>query len=374
MLQQATAASEVREEALRLLRAFAADPFWESDWAFNVTIFPRCVGPFDLLECLGVGGMSRVYRARRRGSLVEVALKVLHRCQGEGGELVDRFRWESEVLASLNHPAIVRFHEVGVDTRSGDLFLAMELVRGQQLLEYCNRRQAGLHDRLDLFLQICEATHHAHLRGFVHRDLKPDNVLVTQQGKAKILDFGIAQVLGHSDRSLDAPKTRWGMILGTQWYVSPEQVTFSHSVIDVRSDVHALGVLLFELLTGQHPFRVPSACWAQATRIIQEKVPIRLGAIRPQLRGDLELIVRKALEKAPARRYDSAEAFAQDVCAYLEQRPIRAQPVSVVNRMSRWMRRRSAMRMLPFRTRARNGTQGHADSAAQGRWDSTYAR
>jgi tetratricopeptide (TPR) repeat protein len=273
-----------------------------------------------------------------------VALKMMQ----DGGSTDERrvalFQREVEILARLRHPAIAAIHDAG-RTGSGRDFFVMELVRGVSLTEYVRLTQPPLAARLQLLCRACEAVHYAHQRGVIHRDLKPGNILIDGEGRPKILDFGLAR-LGNSAGKVRSASLEVGQILGTLPYMSPEQARVRpHGTlveIDVRSDVYSLGVILYELLTGQLPYEVSELAPHQAVEVICRQPPRRPGSIRRQLRGDLETILLKALAKEPGDRYDSAAELAEDLDRYLTHRPVRARPPSPAYLMGKWIRRHRA--------------------------------
>lgn len=317
----------------------------------------RVIGGFEVLELIGEGGMGDVYLARSILDNLSVALKVIKPGM-DTRQVIARFELESVTLQSMNHANIARYIDAGV-TDSGRAFFAMELVRGLPITEYCDRNRLRLDERLRLFLDVCSAVFHANQQGIVHRDLKPNNILVTQiDGKpiVKVIDFGVAKALTPT-KNLDTRFTLAIQWIGTPNYMSPEQARFS-SDVDTRSDVYSLGVLLFELITGSTPMRKANLTDCDfdgiRSRIIDEEVvrpshrltilaPIDLAAIcksvsmEPrqfvrQVRGDLDWIVLKAVEKARENRYSDPGKFADDVQAFLEHRPVTAHRPSIVGR------------------------------------------
>lgn len=293
-----------------------------------------CIGPFELVEVLGEGGSSTVFRAFRQSEGVrqEVALKLLARGLYTA-EARRQFRREREALARLRHPGIARLIEGGV-TDGGLAYIALELVDGQPITHYAREHGLGLRQRLGLFLQVCRAVESAHHALIVHRDLKPSNVLVTAEGEIKLLDFGIAKLL--DEELIGATCTQHGAL--TPAYAAPEQ--FAQQPITTATDVYALGILLDELITGRRraagdtatpPSRVDPPSLATAYRLAS---PPAAAPIRRKLRGDLDNIVLKAITAEPERRYGSAGALAEDIERHLDCQPVRAHPPS------RWYRTR----------------------------------
>lgn len=297
---------------------------------------PERIGAFRITGVLGRGGMGVVYRAVQDRPVRDVALKVL--APGFGGaEARARFAVEAEALGRLQHPGIAQIFEAGSYTSATDRpYLAMELVDGESLQAW-GKRQPSIEARVRMVVQIAEAVHHAHQKGLVHRDLKPSNVLVAADGRAKILDFGIARLVDE-DRGRTI-HTHTGQMLGTLAYMSPEQANGQSERVDVRADVYALGVIAYELLAGALPIDVRGGAVTQVLRRIAEEDPVPLGERDRQLRGDLQTIVAKALQKEPERRYDSAQAFADDLQRYLQNEPIRARPATTLYLVQRFTRR-----------------------------------
>jgi tetratricopeptide (TPR) repeat protein/predicted Ser/Thr protein kinase len=298
-------------------------------------------GSYRLVRLLGCGGMGAVYEAEQENPRRIVALKVI-KAGLASPELVRRFKLESQALGRLQHPGIAQVYEAGTaDTPFGPQpYFAMEFVRGEPLLQYADSHQLGTRQRLELIVRICEAVHHAHQRGIVHRDLKPDNILVDQAGQPRILDFGVARVTNS-----DVPMTHHtyaGQLVGTLAYMSPEQVSADPLDVDTQSDVYALGVILYELLANRLPYET-SGKLQDVVRAIQEEDPAPLGTINRIYRGDVEIIVAKALEKEKARRYESAAALAEDIRRYLRDEPIVARRPSTAYQLEKFARRNKAV-------------------------------
>jgi serine/threonine protein kinase len=323
-----------------------------------------CIGGFLLLRELGEGGFGLVFEAEQAEPIRRrVALKLIKRGMG-AHEFRQRFEAERQTLALMDHPHIARVLDAG-RSDDGRPFLVMELVEGEAITDFCERQRLDVRARLGLFVQVCEAIQHAHSKGIIHRDLKPSNVLVSlQDGRpfAKVIDFGIAKALGERG-DIDSAQTAVGMLIGTPAYMSPEQATGSRD-IDIRADIYALGVMLYELLTQRTPLDATTlrdANLFELQRIISEVEPLRpsdrlgrtddaqAGAalanrgeaerLRRLLRGELDWIVMKAIDKDRARRYQTASEFAADLRRFLEGRPVLAAPPSAVYRLRKFVRR-----------------------------------
>jgi non-specific serine/threonine protein kinase/serine/threonine-protein kinase len=327
--------------------------------ASGITPLGDCIGPYRVKERIGEGGFAEVWAAEQLQPVQRpVALKVL-KAGMDSQSVVQRFAAEQRTLARLQHPGIATVFDAGT-TPDGRPFLAMELVHGVPLLRYCDEHRLGLPARLSLLQQVCEAVHHAHQKAVVHRDLKPSNILVTDvdgHPRVKVIDFGIAKLLdGQADF------TRSGLFVGTPEYMSPEQAAGED--LDTRSDVHALGIVLYELLVGVRPFQARAGDLAgalQMQRLLLAAEPARpsqqvtasvdAGAVArarqiatPQalagrLRGELDWIVLKALERDRTRRYASPADLAADLGRHLRHEPVLAGPPSAVYRLRKFVRR-----------------------------------
>ena len=300
---------------------------------------PEQVGSYRIIRLLGEGGMGAVYLARQDKPARDVALKLI-RPNIASSKLMRRFEFEAEVLGRLQHPGIAQIYEAGTHD-SGDgvqPFFAMELVEGRSLRDYAERAGLSLRERLTLFAKVCDGVEHAHQKGVIHRDLKPANILVTHDGEPKILDFGIARATD-GDQKVTTMHTDVGALIGTLPYMSPEQVSGNPDDLDVRSDVYALGVVLYELLAGRLPYSVDNSSIYEAARIIREQEATRLSSVHTTLRGDVDTIVGKALEKEKERRYQSAAALATDIRRFLADETIVARPASTVYQLRKFARR-----------------------------------
>jgi eukaryotic-like serine/threonine-protein kinase len=307
---------------------------------------PSRIGPYLIDHVLGRGGMGAVYLARREGEpSARVALKVMRNGLDGDRVLLRRFAEERQILAALVHPGVARLLEGGV-TSDGHPWFAMEYVDGIPLNSYVETHALTLTERLQLFLQVVDAVSYAHRNLIVHRDLKPSNILVTADGTIKLLDFGIAKLLAPSVTG-DAPITRTGFQPFTPEYASPEQVL--GEPVTTSADVYALGVVLYELMTGQRPLdlaRSNPADWARLVRETVPKAPSAVAADGRALRGDLDTIVLMALRREPERRYASVDRLGDDVRRHLEQRPVLARSDSGMYRTMKFLRRQRAWVML----------------------------
>jgi len=296
---------------------------------------PTTLGPYRVLDVIGSGGMGIVYRAEQAEPRRQVAIKVL-RARLVADVDQRRFEREAELLGRLQHPGIAQVFELG-RTDDGATYLVMEYIEGQRLTRWADEQDLDRDDRLRLLADLGEAVHHAHLRGVVHRDLKPDNVLVTTEGRVKVIDFGVARALDRKNHA--TLETTAGQIVGTLAYMSPEQVRGEVGDIDARADVYALGVLAYQLLARRLPHELDRTTLAEAARLVVEVDPPLLGKVASDCRGDVEHIVCKALEKEPDRRYSSAAALAADIRRFLSDEPIVARPASTVYQLRKLARR-----------------------------------
>lgn len=313
------------------------------------------IGRYTLIRPIGEGGFGTVYLAGQTEPVKrQVALKIIKPGM-DSREIIARFEAERQVLALMDHPHIAKVHDAGT-TGSGRPYFVMEMVHGVPITNYCAGGGLGTKARLELFINVCAAVRHAHQKGIIHRDLKPSNILVSlHDGEpvVKVIDFGIAKAIG-PEWSGETLFTQYGRMIGTPQYMSPEQAEFNGLPLDTRSDIYSLGVILYELLTGTTPLegaRLRSAGYAGMQRMIREITPprpsVRLAELpepaRPvpsrELRGDLDWIVLKALEKDPGRRYESAGAMVDDLRRFLQHKPVEARPPGMAYLMLRFARR-----------------------------------
>jgi len=293
------------------------------------------IGPYELMQKIGEGGFGVVWLAEQsEPTRREVAIKLI-KPGIDSEEVLARFQREQQLLARLDHPGIARVFDIGL-TLEDRPYIVMELVRGVPITSYCRRHELGLKARIALFRQVCEALQHAHEKAVIHRDLKPNNILVAdgEEGvQPKIIDFGIAKALSHDGYPNLSWMTRQRRLIGTPVYMSPEQTT-PDAHTDARSDLYALGVLLHELIAGQPPFATDLPL-LEMLRHIREVEPVQSTGTG----GDLDWITLRCLEKDPERRYASAEALAEDLRCWQEGRPVSAHPPTRAYLMSRWLRR-----------------------------------
>ncbi|QDU65382.1 serine/threonine-protein kinase [Engelhardtia mirabilis] len=344
---------DLAREAERMLAAHATDErFLEPPSAetlvdlahrheTHVVLQPGAhIGGFELVRPIGAGGMGEVWEARQESPARSVALKALR--SGLGTERSRRrFEEESQVLARLSHPGIAKVLASGVlegpEGGPPRPWFAMELIEGARPLT-AFARELPLRRRLLLLREACVAVQHGHLRGVIHRDLKPDNCLVDLEGRVRVIDFGIARATGETDLSL----TAGGELLGTLGYMSPEQVLGLSEGIDVRTDVHALGVLLYHLLTGRSPWISDSSSWTALAKEVCERDPEPPSRLVPSLSRELDWVTARAMAKEPDRRYASAQDLADELGRYLDHQPLHAGPPSATYAARKFVRRNRA--------------------------------
>ncbi len=297
------------------------------------------ISQYRLDRVIATGGMGTVYQAEQEQPRRTVAVKVMRRGIASKSAL-RRFEYESQILARLRHPGIAQVLEAGTcDQFGGTPYFVMEYIpKARPITTYAAENNLSLRQRLELFAKVCEAVHYGHQRGIIHRDLKPANVLIDADGDPKVIDFGVARATD-SDIAMTTLQTDVGQLLGTLQYMSPEQCWADPDDLDIRSDVYSLGVVLYELLCEQLPYDITHAPVPEAVRTIREQVPTKPSTISKTLRGDVETILLKALEKVRDRRYLSAADLAADIDRYLSHEPITARPPSAVYQFRKFARR-----------------------------------
>lgn len=360
---------QLHDQAGSFMESPAVDPGSTCDVTSKETVGKR-IGPYKLLQEIGQGGMGTVYMAEQQLPVKRrVALKII-KAGMDSKQVIARFEAERQALALMDHPNIARVLDAGT-TEAGLPYFVMELVNGIPLTEYCDQQHLTPRQRLELFLPVCQAVQHAHHKGVIHRDLKPSNILVALYDGhpvPKVIDFGVAKAVGHSltDNTMF---TALGQIIGTLEYMSPEQAQRNQLDIDTRSDIYSLGVVLYELLTGDTPFdrqRLRSVALEELLRIFREEDPpspsTRISTshsaatiasnrhsqpskLSSLLRGELDWIVMRALEKDRNRRYETANALMLDVQRYLRDEPVMAGPPSTLYKLKKFARKHRTILM-----------------------------
>lgn len=367
----------LRRRVEALLASLEADHFMrvhlepptEAIAAISPSVDSREIGPYKLLQQIGEGGFGIVWMAEQTQPVQrKVALKII-KAGMDSKEVIARFEQERQALALMDHPNIARVLDAGT-TDSGRPFFVMELVRGIPITRFADEHLLTPSDRLSLFIKVCRAVQHAHMKGVIHRDLKPSNILVTLHDGVpvpKVIDFGVAKAMQQrlTDKTLF---THFEQMVGTPLYMAPEQAELSGLDVDTRCDIYALGVLLYELLTGHTPFsqeELMRAGFDEMRRLIREREPKKPSTLLKTLeaatastvaghrqseppkligllRGDLDWIVMKAMEKDRRRRYETASALADDIQRHLEHEPVLARPPSTVYRLQKLLQKNKA--------------------------------
>ncbi|MEQ8205212.1 MAG: serine/threonine-protein kinase, partial [Woeseia sp.] len=366
-LAHATAGDDTLRTAVQSLldsvdtRGVVADVIGAAAADLSDSVRNTHIDHYEIESLIGEGGMGDVFLAHRSDGAFEqkVAIKVVGG-RRPGDELIRRFRAERQILASLEHPNIARLIDGG-ETSEGAPYLVMEYVDGVSITEYCDQQRLGIAERLKLFLKVCAAVQHAHRNLIVHRDIKPNNILVGKDGEPKLLDFGIAKLLDADLLKQTMVMTMASARLMTPRHASPEQVRGDN--VTTATDIYSLGTLLYELLSGVFPYEVNTASAAEIERVICDTDPsrpstrltqstdgidpttiaearrLRVAELVRQIGGDLDTIVLKAMQKEPERRYATIREFAEDIRLYLQHRPVLARPDSLFYRGSKFMRR-----------------------------------
>jgi len=304
---------------------------------------PKQIGHYHLKRVLASGGMGTVYEATQESPRRVVAIKVMRHGIASRSAM-RRFEYESQLLARLRHPGIAQIYEAGTHDDPAAPghpvpYFAMEYIpNARPITQYAEEKKLGTRQRMELFAQVCDAVHHGHQKGIIHRDLKPANILVDSHGEVKVIDFGVARGTD-SDLAVTTLQTDIGQLVGTLQYMSPEQCEGDPHDIDTRSDVYALGLVFYQLLSGKLPYDVSRSKIFDGTRMIREQEPTRLSSTSAELKGDVETIVFKALEKDRDRRYQSAVELLQDIRRYLAGEAIVARPPSIVYQLRVFARR-----------------------------------
>jgi len=366
-LAQATVGADATRKAVQDLldavdtQGLVADVIGAAAAGLSADVHDTRIDHYEIESLIGEGGMGDVFLAHRSDGAFEqkVAIKVVGG-RRSSDELVRRFRAERQMLASLEHPNIARLMDGG-ETSRGAPYLVMEFVDGLTITEYCDRQRLGIRERLEIFLKVCAAVQHAHRNLIVHRDIKPNNILVGNDGEPKLLDFGIAKLLDAKSLKQTQVMTKENARLMTPRHASPEQVRGDN--VTIATDIYSLGTLLYELLSGVFPYELKSTGAADVERAICDTDPsrpstrltqradgidadsiaaarkLRVTELVRQIGGDLDTIVLKAMQKVPERRYATIREFAEDIRRYLHHRPVLARPDSLIYRLSKFVRR-----------------------------------
>ena len=340
---------ELRAAVRRLIDAEADADRRERERGLGVALLHqslmsgKVVGDYRIVRVLGQGGMGVVYLAEQDAPTRQVAIKLLRR-GAASPELIRRFRHEADILGRLTHPGIAHVYDAGTydDGDGVRPYFAMEYIDGAPLTTYVMTHVPEVRDRLELFVRVCDAVHHAHRNGIIHRDLKPDNILVTAEGQPKILDFGVARIIDR-DHAVTTMRTSAGQLIGTLSYMSPEQIEGDVTALDTRTDVYALGIVLYELLSGQLPYGTEHASIPDLIRAIHDGRRTHLSSIDRRFRGDLETIVSRATALDPDRRYNSVAELAADTRRFISNEPITARPAGRAYRLRLFARRNRAL-------------------------------
>lgn len=301
---------------------------------------PAEIGGYRIQRVLGSGGMATVYAALQKQPRRTVALKVM-RAGGDARTALHRFKREIEILGRLRHPFIAQVYDAGVhdDGRGAVPYYVMEYVPGAKtLLEYAASKDLDTRQRLKLFVKVCAAIEHGHQHKVIHRDLKPDNILIDERGEVKVIDYGVARAM-EIKVGEQTMQTEAGRLVGTVQYMSPEQVEATPQDLDARCDVYSLGAVLYKLLTGKLPHDFEGLPLFEVTRMIREEIPVKPSTYLPEVRGDLETIIIKALAKDRRHRYQNAGSLGRDLVRFLARKPIHARRATLAHRLKLFSQR-----------------------------------
>jgi thiol-disulfide isomerase/thioredoxin len=306
--------------------------------------FPAKIGPYVIKRVIASGGMGTVYEAVQENPRRPAAVKVIKHTMASGDAL-RRFEREAQALARLRHPGIAQIYEAGTFVEAGVSlpFFALEYIpNARTIIAYAKAKGLDLRGKLDLFLQVCDAVHYGHQRGIIHRDLKPGNILVDSQGRVRVIDFGVARAVDADLEQVDH-QTQVGQIIGTAQYMSPEQFEADPNDLDTRSDVYALGVVLYELLADRLPYPVEHSGIFEIARIVREEEPAALSRVLPGVGEEIEAIAAKALQKDRERRFQSAFGLAEDLRRFLRGEAVSAKPASLAYQVKVFARKNKAV-------------------------------
>ena len=308
------------------------------------TALPKKIGPYAIKRRIGSGGMGVIYEAVQESPRRAVAIKVM-RHGVDSLEAKKRFEYESQLLARLSHPGIAQVYSAGTHREADQEipYFAMEYIpNAGTLTAFAEEKHLSTRERVELFIRICGAVHHGHQKGIVHRDLKPSNILLDSHGNPKVIDFGVARA-ADPGAGVTAAETEMGQIVGSLQYMSPEQFNADPNDLDTRSDVYALGVILYELLRSELPYTLTRTSIYKAAQIVKDQEPARLSDGHPHLAGDLETVVHKALAKDRSQRYQSAHGLAKDLQRVLDGEAVAARPPSLSYQVQVFARKNKAL-------------------------------
>ena len=305
---------------------------------------PERIGGYEIVKLIAHGGMGVVYEGRQEQPSRRVAIKVA-RSTSTSQEHAKRFALEAQLLARLEHPGIAQIIEAGTQPaeQGAQPFFVMEYVEGEAVTKFAETQGLSLREKLELIVRVAEPVAFAHAQGVIHRDLKPDNILIGRDGAPKVLDFGVAKVEAAAGFDAATMRTEVGRVIGTLGYMAPEQLAGESDSLTASADVYSLGVLCYELLTGRLPHDLEGVTLSRALAVVHQVDAPLLGVVRPECRGDIEAVVAKALEKSPRDRYVDAADFVADIDRVLREEPVLARPHSTLHRLRKFARRNRAL-------------------------------